>query len=357
MKKHALLRTLALLLILSLSLASIGALAEGQAVPQNQNSANMADFEALYPLMDLVSTAAMYAGDGSEPINLPGEGGTLTVAFTDAFFKAGQLMGASVGVTADMLANTQAQAELLGKIFAAAVPALEPVTVTDGINKYIGFHPVTVNNATANGGIQIMGELYIADKSINAMSDEDFANVQWLDRAIFTFQSDPTALNGFRLTGFSGTEMDMEEALQTYFEEIVVEYVNANLGFTVLYPALFTDEMLVEDADGVSARLPDESASFFAKRVDNVNGASLTDYVGIIANGITGSASSINEELNCGTVSYTTQDGYSVFDVYIVTDKYIYQAELSYLKTKMSEYSMYTSYLENSFVVDEVSVG
>ena len=46
-----------------------------------------------------------------------------------------------------------------------------------------------------------------------------------------------------------------------------------------------------------------------------------------------------------------------MFDVYILTDKYIYQAELSYRKELMGEYSMYNAYLENSFVVDEVSVG
>ena len=48
---------------------------------------------------------------------------------------------------------------------------------------------------------------------------------------------------------------------------------------------------------------------------------------------------------------------YTVFDVFVVTEQYIYQAELSYLTTLMSQYSMYNTYLENSFVVNELSQG
>lgn len=79
--------------------------------------------------------------------------------------------------------------------------------------------------------------------------------------------------------------------------------------------------------------------------------------MGVIANGITGSTSTINEESQYGTVAYTTEDGYYVFEVYIVTDRYIYQAELRFLSSLMSQYSMYTSYLENSFVANELYQG
>ena len=96
---------------------------------------------------------------------------------------------------------------------------------------------------------------------------------------------------------------------------------------------------------------------YIAKRFENTNGASLSDYVGIIANGISGSIPYVNEEMQYGTLSYTTEEGYAVFDVFVVTDKYIYQAELSYLTTLMSQYSIYNAYLENSFVVNELSQG
>ena len=346
--------------------AGAGALAEG--------TQGMADFEALTPLMDLVCAASQYSPNAPESV--PGADGVLTVSFTDAFFKVGQTYGAEVGVTADMINDTNAQAELLGKIFAAQLPQLEPVVMTDDVNGFIGFHPVTVNPGadnttvqiigvhpvTVNRGadsatVQIIGEIYLADKPMREMTEADYSNIQWLERAVFTFQSDSTALNGFRLMGYSvGTDLSLEDAMQGYFDQIAVEY-ESHLGFTLLYPAVFTDDLLVESDDGVSAELPDGSASFMAKRIDNTNGANLTDYVGIIANGITGSSSTINEESQYGTVAYTTEDGYYVFEVYIVTDRYIYQAQLRFLTSLMNQYSMYTSYLENSFVANELYQG
>lgn len=332
-------------------LLSACALAEGGVAQPG----SPADFEALYPLMDLVAAASMYSVNA--PDTVPGADGALSLPFVDAFIKAGLKQSPAVGVNDSMLTDTAAQAALLGTIFAAQLPPLESIVLTDDINKFIGFHPVTVNAAAEAGGVRLIGEIYMADKNLKDMSDAEYGNVEWLERGMFTFQSDPAAQNGFRLMGFTvGTELDMEEALQGYFEDIVVEYVST-LGFTVLYPAILSDDMIVEDANGVSASLDDGSVSFFAKRVDNQNGASLEDYVGIIANGITDSVSRINPESHCGSVTYTTDDGYAVFDVYIVTDKYIYQAELRTLKSLMGEYAMYLTYLENSFVADEVSHG
>lgn len=338
-------KVLSMLLILCLVLGvCAGAVAE-----------TTADFEALVPLMDLVCSASQYSPNAPE--SLSGEESELTVSFVDAFFKVGQAYGTEVGVTDGMLADTAAQADLLGKIFAAKLPELQPVTANEEINGYIGFQPVTVNNGTDGESIQIIGEMYLADKAMRDMTEADFANISWIDRAVFNFKNDASALNGFRLTGFSvGTDLAYEEAMLAYDEAITVEY-ESKLGFMLLYPSIFTDEMLEEDENGVSAKLPDGSASFFAKRMANENGATLADYVGIIANGITGSVSSVNEEMEYGTVTYTTSEGVVVFDVFIVTDQHIYQAELTYEASKMAEYSMYNSYLENSFVVNELSQG
>lgn len=314
-----------------------------------------ADFEALIPLMDLVCSASQYSAKGPESV--PGADGMLTDTFVDAFFKVGKTYGLSVGITDNTLNSVDAQKSLLSRIFAAQLPELKEVTVTEEVSGYIGFQPVTVNNGTDGQSIQIIGEMYQANKPLSQLSESDFADVEWKDRAVFTFQSDATAFEGFRLTGYSvGTDLALESVMQGYFQEIAVEY-ESKLGFMLLYPAFFTDDLLVEDENGVSATLPDGSASFFAKRVDNVNGSTLADYVSIIANGITGSKSSVNEPMQYGTVSYTTEDGHAVFDVFIVTDKYIFQAELSYLTSMMSQYSMYNAYLENSFVVNELSQG
>ncbi len=316
--------------------------------------AQSADFEALVPLMDLVAAASWYSPNAPEGV--PGAEDELSLSFVDAFFSVGQHAGAEVGVTEAMLHDTAAQAELLGKIFAARIPELQNITLaeTDG---YIGFQPVLVNSGADGQSVQIIGEIYLADKPMRQMTDADYTAITWIERAVFTFQNDSSALNGFRLAGYSvGTDLSIEEAMQGYFEEIAVEY-DSKLGFTVLYPSAFSDELLVEDEYGVSAVLNDGSASFFAKRAENPNGASLADYVNVVANGISGSIANVYEDMQYGTVAYTTEDGYAVFEVYIVTSSYIYQAQLSYLTSLMSEFGMYNAYLENSFVVNELSQG
>lgn len=339
-------------LVMTLCMLTIGT---GAAMAQAQDGA---DLEALYPLMDLVCAAAADAAQDDYAIVIPNSEGELAPAFVDAFIRLGQTRGQSLGVTKEMMGDTMAQAGYLSTVFAAQLPTLSAVVETEASTQYIGFHPVTVNAPGTDGTIQIVGETYIADKPLGQMSDEELVSVRWLDRAIFTFQSDSSALNGFRLMGFSsGTELNMEAVMQGYFEEIVVEYVNTKLGFTLLYPAVFDDDMLKEDDSGVSAELPDKSAAFFARRIDNTDKSELKSYVEVIAGGLKGAKSSISEELNCGTVSYLTDDGYIVFDVYVVTEKYIYQAELRYQKGLSKDYSMYNAYLENSFVADDVAAG
>ncbi|MBE5801911.1 MAG: hypothetical protein E7319_06440 [Clostridiales bacterium] len=349
MKKNTFRRVTTLLLTLCMLVSGIGfAAAEAQ---------QGADLEILYPLMDLVCAAAYNADDGVTMV-VPDSEGVLESAFVDAFIRIGQERGASLGITEAMLTDTAAQTALLKTIFAAQIPQTEKVVLTDIGTQYIGFKPVTVNNLGDNGTLQIMGEMYMAPKAYSLLNEDEFAQVMWIDRAIFTFASDATALGGFRLMGFStGTELSVEEEMQAYSESIVVEYVNTKLGFMVLYPAVFTDELLVEDESGVSASLEDGSVSFFARRVDNANSSNLNDYVTVISDGLPGSTCNISEELNYGTIAYTTEDGYAVFDVYIVTDKYVYQAELRYLKTLMSDYNMYNSYLLNSFGVEELAAG
>ena len=313
------------------------------------------DFGALLPFMDLVASAAMTAAD--EPEVIGNEETTLSPAFVSAFFNNGLTSDASLGITEDVLADTAKQQAFLSKGFAAQLPTLEVIAKTNPISGYIGFQPVTVSTLES-GEVQIIGELYWGNVAMRSMTDTDYHDIQWLDRAVYTLREDATGMNGYRLTGFAvGSELNMEAAIQTYAESILVEYINTQLGFSILYPSIFTDEMLVENEEGVSAALPDGNVAFFVRRIANTDSANLADYIGVIANGIPGAKATIHEELSAATVTYTTEDGMTVFDDYIVTDKYIYQAELSYRTNMTSTYSMYTSYLENSFSVDEVSMG
>lgn len=338
-------RVFALLVVLCMLLCSVS-VAENQA---------KADLEALYPLMDLVC-AAGYDPTAGTALVVPDSEGVLEISFVDAFIRLGQARGV-LGITGETMSDPAAQTALLQSVFAAQLPQTELVVATDVGTQYVGFKPVTVNNTGDAGSLQIVGEMYMAPKAIGQLAESDFSQVLWIDRAIFTFKSDASALNGFRLVNFStGLELSVEEEMQAYSESIVVEYVNTNLGFMVLYPSVFTDDLLVEDANGVSAALPDNSVSFFARRTENTAGNALADHVAAVAAELPGAVVDVNEELSYATVSYTA-DGYAVFDVYVVTKGYVYQTQLRYLTTLMSEYSMYNGYLLNSFGVDELAAG
>lgn len=345
MKKNLFRRVSALLMTLCL-------LAGGVAFAQGQSGA---DLEALYPLMDLVC-AAGYDPTAATALMIPDSEGMLEIGFVDAFIRLGQARGV-LGITGETMSDPAAQTALLQTIFDAQLPKTELVVATDVGTQYVGFKPVTVNNTGDAGSLQIVGEMYMAPKAIGELSESEFSQVFWIDRAIFTFKNDASALNGFRLMGFStGLELNVEEEMQAYSESIVVEYVNTNLGFMVLYPSVFTDDLLVEDANGVSAALPDNSVSFFARRTENTSGNALADHVAQASAQLPDAVVEVNEELSYGTVSYTA-DGYAVFDVYVVTKGYVYQAQLRYLTSLMSEYSMYNGYLLNSFGVDELAAG
>ncbi len=343
MKKNVFRRVSALLVILCLLLGGVS-FAEPTA-----------DLEALYPLMDLVCAAGYDPTTGTALV-VPDAEGVLEITFVDNLIRLGQARGV-LGITGDTMADPAAQTALLQSIFAAQLPETEIVVAADVGTQYVGFKPVTVNNTGDAGFLQIVGEMYMAPGQLDQLSVSDFSQVMMIDRAIFTFKSDASAMNGFRLMGFStGLELSVEEQMQAYSESIVVEYVNTNLGFMVLYPSFFVDDMLVEDANGVSAALPDDSASFFARRSENTSAASLSDFVSAAAAQQTGAAVDINEELCYGSVSYITGD-YAVFDVYVVTDEYVYQAQLRYLTSLMSEYNMYNTYMLNSFGVDGLAAG
>ncbi len=311
--------------------------------------------EVLDPLMDLVC-AAGYDPTVSLEMVIPDSEGVLEIGFVDNFIRLAQERGV-LGVTTDTMNDPNAQTALLQNIFAAQLPKTEVVVPAQPLTQYVGFKPVTVNPTGEAGALQIVGEMYMAPKPIQQLADEEFAQVLWIDRAIFTFSSDENAYGGYRLMGFAtGLELSVEQEMQAYSESIVVEYVNTNLGFMVLYPAVFTDDLLVEDANGVSASLADGSVSFFARRSDNTEGAKLADHVAAEAAAHSGALIDVNDELCYGAVSYI-EGGYAVYDVYVVTDQHIYQAQLKYLTTLMSEYSMYNSYLLNSFGVDELAAG
>ena len=92
------------------------------------------------------------------------------------------------------------------------------------------------------------------------------------------------------------------------------------------------------------------------KRIDNTNKATLESYALEMGTAAGDARLNINDMFQYATVTYETAAGNTVFSVYVVTENYIYMTQLAYPTNQSVTYSMYTTYLENSFVVDEAGV-
>ena len=339
------------LLVVCLTLGfTAGALAEAP-------NASSSDFEFLEPLMDLVAAASLVAHE-EDPQPVPGEGGTLDADFVREFFHVGITADPTLNIGEGLLADTAGQAAYLQSIFAASFPELVVIPKTEAIYGYIGFRPVTVNTAVEGDGIQIIGEIYWAAKPIKQIGDDEFDKIMWTDhRGIFTFKKDSAAANGFRLEGFSlGVDLNLEDIMEDYEDSILVEFLNSNLGFSVKYPSVF-DEVMEEDAEGMNAVLPDGSASFSVRRSENTERVDLRGYMDFVKIQNPNATLAINDDIQYGTTLYNNSEGYTIFTVYIVTEDYVFTSELSYKKELNQQYHMYTHFLENTFMVHEISVG
>ena len=310
------------------------------------------DLQALQPLMDAICCAAEYSDYAPEHIG--DASSTMTTAFAKSFLIVAADRLADLKVTNETLVTPKAQKAVLSTVFAAQIPELEAISSADETEGYIGFVPMQITDQ--DGMTQVIGEMYCADKPIAEMSGAEFGQIQWMDRALFQLQKDSNAYLGYRVTGFGpGIDLSFEEEFQNYYDTIVFEYQSA-LDFTCSIPRAFED-ICHENAEGITAEAADGSLSFKVVRADNANLTSLTDYVSLAAANIEGSVPNVNLDMQYGTLRYLTNDGYTVFEVYVVTDSAIYQAQLRYLTANSATMAMFEAYLENSFVVTELSQG
>ncbi len=347
MKKRAFQKVLAFVFTLCLM--------AGMATVGTAETINVADYQAMLPVLDLVAGAAISASDF--PVVIGDGETTLDPSFVAFFFTYGLKAGASVGITEATLADVSQQEQVLKSIFSAGLPTLEAVAQPETADEYVGFLPVYAK-AAENGDTYLIGEIYRGSMPIEQMGAQDFQTLTWEDRAVYTLRKDDAAKGGYRIDGFSvGSELLLEAELQEYTNAMLIEYINTNLGFSVLYPSLFLEANVTEDQNGLYATTQDGTAAFSATRAANETGATLADYATEAAAAVEGARMNINDVFQYATVAYETADGNTVFSVYIVTGQYVYTATLTYPTSQSILYSMYTMYLENSFMSDEVSVG
>ena len=312
-----------------------------------------ADLSAATPLIDLTAAAAIYNLDNPETITADG---TLSEAFAYNIFLLGPQMDASLGITEAMQQDTAAQAAWLSAAYTAELPTLSGVLTMGETFPYIGVVPMVSTPSADGDSAVIVGNVYRAEGRIDTLSAEQAATVEWLDiRATVRVARSDTAPGGWAVTDFTtGGEIESEEETADYFNETMLEYVSGKLGMSVLYPADFVDCTPTETDSGMSVALADGSASFSISR-----GAIGNDDLATLTQALTAEGWTVNElETGDGLrADRTDDDGRTTVRCILLSDSTRYEATLTYDASLATEYSLYATWMVNSFTADELGIG
>ena len=120
---------------------------------------------------------------------------------------------------------------------------------------------------------------------------------------------------------------------------------------------MFTEDTITEDAAGIAGRLKDGSASFYARRRANEGGYTLERYMEQLGKDMPGATASVNEASESGRLISQQADGSTRVDMVIVTDRWIYEAQLCYAPSLAADFALYSDYMTNSFMADELGIG
>lgn len=337
-------RLCALALSMMVALTSFGACAENNALAE--------EFDALMPLMDAVASAA----DASGVVSVGGEEDALTVAFTRAFLAAAHADAARFGIPEETLLEPASREALLDELFLAAVPRVTGDTREAPKPGAIGVRPLAISTLSGDR-FQVVAEMIASAERIDDFSDGLPADAVVLQTVVFTFETAPDSALGVRLAGFAaGGEIDFDGAVAEVWEGLLTAYDSPERGFSLQYPAAFDAPGVVETADGVSGMLADGSASFYARRAENADKRALASFAQAELDAHAGGRLQLHEESGYATLAFE-EGGDAVFRVYLVTDAWIYEAELRCREDALATYAPFRIYLENSFNAHEISVG
>lgn len=177
-------------------------------------------------------------------------------------------------------------------------------------------------------------------------------------RAVAELHKEAASPVGWQLIRFSMDDMELEEELlEGYFTRTMIEYVNTTCGYSIQYPAIFGEDQIVETAGGIQAELADGTASFSVSRVENVGGLPMDAVLTQETQNVPGTKVAVDEVTGAGRSILIDEDGVAHEAIFLVTEAYVYQAELNYPADQAEEYSQYVEYMMNSFSVDELGLG
>ena len=341
-------RWFSLILLFSLFVTPLNSKSESYTMPTDLN-----EIASVYPIFDAICAAITLSPETLG--QLEGPEVPLSSAFATSFLKYGYAQNSFVGYNEELLTNIQMQRDLLNDIFVSPIP--ENLTAIDALSvkEYVGFNPTQLQPNADSSCVDVVGEIYVASSQLSSISDH--SQVSWNNSGLFTLQRAPETETGFRIVQFSlDSAQEVSQGINMHHDVKGVEYISS-LGFSLLYPAIFEDQYLVETDGGVKASLPDESAHFSVTRTENVDSVDIHEHVQALNKEYKDEEIPFNELLQTSNVSYIDEEGMIRNVYYIITNDYIYRAELSYIDEHSAELDIFTEYLKNSFVASELSQG
>ncbi|MCH5286102.1 MAG: hypothetical protein J1E43_01655 [Christensenellaceae bacterium] len=177
-------------------------------------------------------------------------------------------------------------------------------------------------------------------------------------RAVVELHREAASPVGWKVYRFVVGDTELEEALlESYFAKTMIEYINAACGYSIQYPAIFTEDLIVEMPSGIQAELPDGTASFSVTRMENVNGLNIDALLTEESQIAPGTQVVVDEVTGAGRSIAFDEEGFIHEAIFFVTEGYIYQAELNYPSDQAEDFMQYTDFMMNSFSADELGLG
>lgn len=213
--------------------------------------------------------------------------------------------------------------------------------------QYCGIRPLAVDANEDGDAVRILADVYLAADQLEKLSDLEYEQVHWLpQRAVVEMKRVDGA---WAVTAFSmEAELEMEDASLAYFAQTMVNYMNAEMGYAIQYPAVF--EEITTQESGISGQV--EGASFAVECLANDDAWTIDALLERKKQETPGAETNINTITGLGWLRSSQEGRETTYMVY-VTEEYIYQAELSYDQSLMREFRQYGEYMMNSFTVDE----
>ena len=182
-------------------------------------------------------------------------------------------------------------------------------------------------------------------------------DVTWLDRHVrIDVQRDAAAAVGWRVLSCTVGGLISEEAEERFAQEFLTEYMSTELGFSVLYPAVFTEQTVQEHVDGVSGRLADGSAGFEVRRYADGAGTDLTAYADSEHGAPVDAVRTINDEAGLLVERWTEGTRQHCLGT-VLTQEERWTVSISWEAEKHPGLETLAEHMMNSMSVDALGVG